>query len=157
MVRSRGSGYLKRYRDRKRGERSAYDNYCGSEVASRFDFREIGGIIVVIERRRRVSVDRFRAKRVVLNVIKVVAGIAAAVFWFVPLATGTQVVLFVGSIVVLLICFAASSSLDDSQRIRLNPGSIPDSLLLSKKSNQSNKRKTATAKPKDPAPTPRNT
>jgi hypothetical protein len=114
MVRSRGSGYLKRYRDRKRGERSAYDNYCGSEVASRFDFREIGGIIVVLERGRRVSVDRFRAKRVVLNVIKVVAGIAAAVFWFVPLATGTQVVLFVGSIVVLLICFAASSSLDDS-------------------------------------------
>jgi len=54
------------------------------------------------------------AKRLVLNVIKVVAGIAAMVFWFVPLATGTQVVLFVGSIVVLLICFAASSSLDDS-------------------------------------------
>ncbi len=54
------------------------------------------------------------AKRLVLNVVKVVAVIAAIVFWFMPLATATQVLLFVGSIVVLLICLAASGSLDDS-------------------------------------------
>jgi hypothetical protein len=53
------------------------------------------------------------AKRIVLNIFKVIAGIAAVVFWFVPLATGTQVILFIGSIVVLLVCFAVSSNLDD--------------------------------------------
>jgi len=37
------------------------------------------------------------------------------IFGFMPLATGTQVLLFGGSIVVLLICFAASGSLDDSK------------------------------------------
>ena len=54
------------------------------------------------------------AKRFVLNVVKVVAVIAAMVFWFMPLATGTQVLLFAGSIVVLLICLAASGNLGDS-------------------------------------------
>ena len=62
----------------------------------------------------RIFVDRFMAKRFVLNVVKVVAVIAAMVFWFMPLATGTQVLLFAGSVVVLLICLAASGSLDDS-------------------------------------------
>jgi hypothetical protein len=52
------------------------------------------------------------AKRLVLNLV--VAGIAAVIFWLVPLATGTQVLLFLGSIIVFLICFAVSGSLDDS-------------------------------------------
>jgi hypothetical protein len=54
------------------------------------------------------------AKHIVLNIIKVIAGIAAVVFWFVPLRTGTQFLLFSASIVVMLICFGISSSLDDS-------------------------------------------
>jgi len=54
------------------------------------------------------------AKRIVRNVIKVVAGIAAVAFWLVPLSTWTQALLFVASIVVMLICFAISANLDDS-------------------------------------------
>jgi hypothetical protein len=53
------------------------------------------------------------AKHIVLNVIKVIAGIAAVVFWVVPLRTGTQFLLFSASIVVMLICFSVSSNLDD--------------------------------------------
>jgi lipopolysaccharide export LptBFGC system permease protein LptF len=52
-------------------------------------------------------------KRIVLKVTQVIAGIAAVVFWLVPLRTGTQVLLFVASISVMLICFAVSSNLDD--------------------------------------------
>jgi hypothetical protein len=52
------------------------------------------------------------AKRIVLKAIKIVAGTAAVVFWLMPLSTGT-LLLFAGSIVVLLICFALSSNLDD--------------------------------------------
>jgi hypothetical protein len=54
------------------------------------------------------------AKRMALNIIKVIAGVAAVVFWLVPLRTGTQFLLFVASIVVMLICFGLSSNLDDS-------------------------------------------
>ena len=53
------------------------------------------------------------AKRVILTTTKIVAGIAAVAFWLMPLRTGTQFLLFVGSIVVLVICFAVSSNLDD--------------------------------------------
>jgi hypothetical protein len=71
------------------------------------------------------------AKKVALNIIKVIAGIAAVVFWLVPLRTGTQFLLFVASMVVMLICFAISGNLDDS-----NPGYWPsnpeDSPLVSK-------------------------
>jgi hypothetical protein len=53
------------------------------------------------------------AKRLILATTKIVAGIAAVAFWVMPLRTSTQVLLFVGSIVVLLSCFAVSSNLDD--------------------------------------------
>ncbi len=53
------------------------------------------------------------AKRIVLNVVKGIAGIAAVVFWLMPLRTGTQVLLFAGSIVVMIICVAISNGLDD--------------------------------------------
>ena len=68
-------------------------------------------------RRRLHTLERneyfFMAKRIVLKAIKIVAGTAAVVFWLMPLSTGTQFLLFAGSIVVLLICFALSSNLDD--------------------------------------------
>ena len=44
---------------------------------------------------------------------RALAGIAAVVFWFCPLRTGTQVLLFVASIVLFLICHAVLSNLDD--------------------------------------------
>lgn len=52
-------------------------------------------------------------KRIALNVVKVIAGLAAVVFWFCPLSTWNQVLLCVGSIAVLLICFLVSGELDD--------------------------------------------
>jgi hypothetical protein len=48
-----------------------------------------------------------------LAIVKVIAGLAAVVFLILPLSTGTQVLAFVASIVVLLICFGVSSKLDD--------------------------------------------
>ncbi len=53
-------------------------------------------------------------KQIGLNVVRVLAGIAAVIFLFVHLATWTQVLLFIGSIVVLLICTVAMKSLDDT-------------------------------------------
>jgi lipopolysaccharide export LptBFGC system permease protein LptF len=53
-------------------------------------------------------------KRAILKIVKVLAGIAAVVFWLVPLRTGTQVLLFVASIVVMLLCFALSSGLNEN-------------------------------------------
>jgi membrane protein implicated in regulation of membrane protease activity len=53
-------------------------------------------------------------KRIGLKVVKVVAIIAAVVFLLVPLATWTQVLLFIVSIVVLLIFSAATKNLDDT-------------------------------------------
>ncbi len=52
-------------------------------------------------------------KRIALRVTKVAAGIAAIVFWFTPLRTATQVLAFVASIVVLLICLGISGKFDD--------------------------------------------
>ena len=43
-------------------------------------------------------------KRIVVTVVKGIAGTAAVVFIFCPLSTGTQILAFVGSIVVFLIC-----------------------------------------------------
>lgn len=53
------------------------------------------------------------SKRIALKVVRVVAGLAALVFLFVPLATWTQVLLFIVSIAVFLICTVVSKSLDD--------------------------------------------
>lgn len=53
-------------------------------------------------------------KRMVLTVIKGIAGIAGVAFWLCPLRTSIQVLLFAVSIGVLLICHFALSSLDDT-------------------------------------------
>jgi len=71
------------------------------------------------------------AKKVALNIIKVIAGISAVVFWLVPLRTGTQLLLFVASMVVMLICFAISANLDDSNT-GYWPSNPEDSPLVSK-------------------------
>lgn len=52
-------------------------------------------------------------KKHVLKVINVLAGIAALVFFFMPLRTVTQVLLCVGFLAIALICFAVSGSLDN--------------------------------------------
>jgi len=83
-------------------------------------------------------------KRVVLNVVKTIAVIAGAVFWFCPLSTATQVLLFVASIVVLLICFGISSGLDES-----NSGYWP---LKSYQSPPDQEPKHANLKESDPRP-----
>ncbi len=44
-------------------------------------------------------------KELIRGIIKVVAGIAAVVFILARFTTNTEVLLFVGSIVVLLVCF----------------------------------------------------
>src|SRR6266851_26510 len=53
-------------------------------------------------------------KRIVVTVVRVVAGIAAVVFIFCPLSTGTQILAFVGSVVVFLICHSVLSNLDEN-------------------------------------------
>ena len=53
-------------------------------------------------------------KQVGLKVIRVVAGIATLIFLFAPLATWTQVLLFIVSITVFVICTVASKNLDDT-------------------------------------------
>jgi hypothetical protein len=52
-------------------------------------------------------------KRIVLKAVQLIAGLAAVVFWLVPLRTGVQVLLCFASFLVMLICFAISSNLDD--------------------------------------------
>ena len=61
-------------------------------------------------------------KRILLNIVKAIAGLAAVVFWFSPLGTATQLLIFLASIAVMLICFAVSSTLDD----QANTGYWPD-------------------------------
>jgi hypothetical protein len=53
-------------------------------------------------------------KRMVVTVIKYLAGLSAVVFWLCPLRTGTQVFIFVISIAVLLICHSILTSMDDT-------------------------------------------
>jgi hypothetical protein len=59
-----------------------------------------------------------RAKRAIIIVLEVVAVVAAVVGIFVPMATPNQVMIFLGSIVVILICVIVSTKIDDE------PGSI---------------------------------
>jgi hypothetical protein len=49
-----------------------------------------------------------------LTAIRGLAGIAAVVFWFCPLRTSTQVLVFVASITVLLICHSVLINLDEA-------------------------------------------
>lgn len=58
-------------------------------------------------------------KRAILNVLKLLAGIAAVVAIFVPLGTFNQVLIFFVSIGVGIVCFIASSELEDDK-----PGSL---------------------------------
>ena len=53
-------------------------------------------------------------KRIVVTVVKGIAGIAAVVFIFCPLSTGTQSLAFVVSIVVFLICHSVLTNLDET-------------------------------------------
>jgi len=62
-------------------------------------------------------------KRLIRGVIKVVSGIAALVFILARMTTTTGLVLFVGSIVVLLACFVLSKLLEDDDE---NTGYWPD-------------------------------
>ena len=52
-------------------------------------------------------------KRFVVTAIKYLAGLSAVVFWLCPLRTGTQVLVFVASIAVMLICHFGLSSIDE--------------------------------------------
>jgi hypothetical protein len=49
-----------------------------------------------------------------VTAIKYLAGISAVVFWLRPLRTGTQVVVFVASIAVLLISHSILSNVDEA-------------------------------------------
>ena len=52
-------------------------------------------------------------KRFVVRAVKYLAGLSAVVFWFCPLRTGTQVLLFVASIAAMLICHFGLSMIDE--------------------------------------------
>ena len=52
------------------------------------------------------------SERIALKVARVGAVIAAVLFWVMPLRTGTQVLLFIASIGIFLICKAVSKRLD---------------------------------------------
>jgi len=62
-------------------------------------------------------------KRLIRGVVKVVAGIAAVVFILVRFTTTTEVLLFVGSIVVLLVCLGVLRLLEADDE---NTGYWPD-------------------------------
>jgi hypothetical protein len=55
------------------------------------------------------------ANRILLKIINVAAGIAAAIFWFMPLKTFTQMLLSIGCIGVVIVCTSVASNLDDSK------------------------------------------
>jgi len=50
----------------------------------------------------------------VVTAIKYLAGLSAVVFWLCPLRTGTQVVVFVTSIAVVLICHSVLTRMDET-------------------------------------------
>jgi hypothetical protein len=52
-------------------------------------------------------------KRSLLKPIRILAVVAAVVFFFMPLRTFTQVLLCAGSLAIAVICSAVSGSLDD--------------------------------------------
>jgi hypothetical protein len=63
------------------------------------------------------------AKRLIRGAIKTVAGIAAVVFIVARMSTNTELFLFVGAIVVLLVCFVLLRLLEDDDE---NTGYWPD-------------------------------
>ncbi len=58
-------------------------------------------------------------KRLIRGTIKTVAAIAAVVFLLAPIRTSTGLLLFVGSIVVLLVCFGLLKVLEEDDEYRL--------------------------------------
>ena len=66
-------------------------------------------------------------KRFVANAIKYLAGLSAVVFWLCPLRTGTQVLVFVASIAVMLICHFGLSNIDE-EYANNNAGYLPKPL-----------------------------
>jgi uncharacterized membrane protein YvbJ len=83
--------------------------------------------------------------RIVVTAIKYLAGLSAVVFWFCPLRTGIQVLVFVASIAVLLICHFALTSMDETYANR-DAGYWPKPLDWSAPSPKSDKSPTAETK-----------
>jgi hypothetical protein len=65
------------------------------------------------------------AKRLVVNFVRVIAGIAVVIAAFCPFGSWTQILTFMGSIVVLLICHLALVNLDDSYVAKMSHGYWP--------------------------------
>ena len=53
-------------------------------------------------------------KRTIVTAIKYLAGLSAVVFWLCPLRTGIQLLVFVASIAVLLVCHFTLTSMDET-------------------------------------------
>jgi hypothetical protein len=66
-------------------------------------------------------------KRMMVTVIKYLAGLSAVVFWLCPLRTGTQVLIFVISMAALLICHSILTSMDETYAAK-NAGYWPKPL-----------------------------
>ncbi len=64
-------------------------------------------------------------ERLIRGIIKAMAGIAGIVFVLARMTTTTGLILFVGSIVVLLVCFVLSNLLEGNDE---NTGYWPDDL-----------------------------
>jgi hypothetical protein len=66
-------------------------------------------------------------KRTLVTAIKYLAGLSAVVFWLCPLRSITQVLIFVASIAVMLICHFVLTSMDETYANR-NAGYWPKPL-----------------------------
>jgi hypothetical protein len=84
-------------------------------------------------------------KRMVVTVIKYLAGLSAVVFWLCPLRTGTQVLVFLTSIAVLVICHSVLTSMDEAYAAK-NAGYWPKPLDWSQPAKSDN----SSAKPTAP-------
>jgi uncharacterized membrane protein HdeD (DUF308 family) len=65
--------------------------------------------------RVRDKLSSLTMKRFVLNALRIVAVIAGIAFWFTPLRTSAQLLICVGSLLVLIICSIISNSMDDEK------------------------------------------
>ena len=63
--------------------------------------------------RRQLAISMSAIKRAAIMIVKGIAGVAAVGFWFWRPTTDTKALVFGVSIIVLLICVAVLSSLDD--------------------------------------------
>jgi len=64
-------------------------------------------------------------KRFAANVVKVIAGIAGAVAFLCPLSTGTQILVFAGSIAIVSFCLLLLYELDDGYVSKMKGGYWP--------------------------------